>query len=141
MASVSYNGAKERAVSGTLDLSSGADIRCMLLIGTSTTPDNPDHEFISDIVADEATDGSYARVALAAEAVSRDDANDRAEFAHSNIVFSDLAGSQILFAILYKEGASDAVRELVSCHDIANTTPNGNDFTLTVGADGSVHVT
>ena len=140
MATTAYNGACERAMgSDGLDVV-GGDVRCMLLIATSTTPDDPTHEFVSDIVADEASDGSYARVALTTESIDRDDTNDRAEFKHDDILFANLDGGQILFAVLFNYNASDTAATLISCHDIADTTPNGNNFTLTVGAEGSVHV-
>jgi hypothetical protein len=46
-----------------------ADVRVLLLDGVTTTPDNPDHEYVADIVADEVGDASYARTGCLDHAV------------------------------------------------------------------------
>lgn len=140
MATIVYNGAKYRFMRGELALHTH-DIRCMLLESVTTTPDNPDHEFVADIVADEHSDGSYARVACTGETVSQNDSADRAEFDIDNPVFSALSGNTVTAAVLYRHVTNDADSPLISYHDFGDTTPDGTDFTLVVGASGAVHLT
>ncbi len=143
-ASVFYHNAFVLAFTGALNLSS-AVCRMMLLIGTSSTPDSPDHEFIDDIDADEATDGSYGRVTLTSKTVTDDDANNRAELDFADVVYAALAGTTIIMAALgIQTGGNDSSPEddpLVCLWDIANTAPDGSDFTLQPGSEGAVHFT
>lgn len=140
MASICYNAWKKDILDAGINMGT-ADIRCALLITTTSTPDNPDHDFLNDVTADEASDGSYARVACTGEATSVDNANDRAEWTCSNITFSTLSGGTIVFAIIFEYNAVDSAAGLISAHDITDTAPNGTDFVLEVGANGVIHIT
>lgn len=142
MASVFYHQTFVEAFTGTIDLTSDV-LRMMLLITTTSTPDSPDHTVVDNIDGDEASDASYGRVTLAGVAVTDDDANNRAEWDFNDVVFSSLAGATIIMAAAYKRvGADDttpADDPLICLWDIANTAPDGSDFTLQVGSEGAVH--
>ena len=142
MSSVVYNVAKEKMGEGGFDPVNDT-IHCLLLDALTTTPDDPDHEFVADIVADEGADGTYSRQTLGTKTGTRNDTDDRWEFDCANIVYSSLAGGfgTVLMAIIYTLVTNDAASWLISSHDIANTLPDGTDFTLIVGANGAVHIT
>jgi len=93
MASVAYNEFKRANAAGEIDLNAD-DIRARLVM-TNTTCDteNAGVVNISDFTTVDPADATgYADVALANEAVNKDDVNDRAEFDADNAVFSGLSG-------------------------------------------------
>jgi len=94
MASLVYNEFKRASASGEIDLAGGDDIRARLLM-TNTTCDTENTAIvnISDFTTVDTSDATgYADVALANEAVNKDDINTRAEFDADNISFSGLSG-------------------------------------------------
>lgn len=149
MASVAYNEFKLGLLEARYNVESVANLKMMLLDDVSTTPDNPDHDFVSDIVASEFTDTNYTggfggggRKALANRACTTDNTNDRAELDYDDITWTALGGTQTaVFAIMIREITSDAATNLCCAHDIANTATNGTDFTLQVGSEGALHLT
>jgi len=106
MASVIYNEALRAIAAGEIDLNAD-DIRVKLLM-TNTTADTENDAIVNvaDFTTLDLCDATgYADVALASEAVNKDDANDRAEFDADNAVFSGLSGDatrDIQGALLYK---------------------------------------
>lgn len=140
-ASVFYHQAFVEAFTADLDLVGGVT-RMMLLTGATTTPDNPDHEFVDDISADEASDGSYARETLTTPAMADDDANNRAEWDFDDVVFGGLDNETVTAAAAYLQtGGNDASPSddiLIALWDIADTAADGSDFTLQVGSEGAV---
>lgn len=140
MATRAYNGFKRRQ----LDVLAGKDVRALLIKTLTTTPDNPDHEFVADIAADEIVHASYGRVALTGETVSTNNTADRAQFTGGNIVFPALdtaaAPGGVLALILYVHVTNDADSWMIGYFDTPDTVPDGTDLTFTVGADGLVHV-
>lgn len=93
MASAIPNSAKVLLMNGGLDLDTD-DIRARLCMNTTTCDTEVDA--ITDLadytLIDIADSTSYADVALTAEAVAVDDANDRAEFDAANVSFTGLGG-------------------------------------------------
>lgn len=151
MASVAYNSFKGNLFNATYTGGIGAiaNAKMMLLDDTSTTPDNTNHDFVSDIVASEFTDTNYTggfngagRKALTNRAVTTDTVNNRAELDFDDITWTALGGTQtVVFAIEIREITNDAATNLWGAHDIANTLTNGTDFTLQVGSEGAIHLT
>ena len=149
MSSIVFNAHKIRAMEGAVNLETVSAMKVMLLDDTSTTPDNPDHDFVDDIVASEFTDTGYTggfngagRKALANRAATVDLTNNRAELDFDNPTWTSLGGTvSAVFALLIIEVTNDAASHLVSAHDIADTLTNGTDFELLVGADGALHYT
>lgn len=93
MASVIYNEFKRASAAGEIDLNAD-DIRAALLM-TNTTADteNAGIAVIADFTTlDEFDAAGYARLALASEAVNKDDANNRAEFDALDLSFTGLGG-------------------------------------------------
>ena len=149
MASIVYTSYKLGMLEAIFNIESVADVKMALLETITSTPDDPDHDFMADIVADEFSDTNYTgafggsgRKDLVSEAATANLTDDRAEFDFDNIVWTSLGGTNsAVFAILHREITSDALTNLISAHDIADTVTNGTNFTLTVGSTGALHVT
>ena len=81
--------------------------------------------FVSDLTTlDECDATGYTRQALAAEAVNKDDANDRASFDADDAVFSSLGGDasrNYVGVVLYKHVGVDTANPLIAY--IEFTTP------------------
>lgn len=132
MAETVYNVAKTQLLNGSLDLDND-DIRAALLVGSVTI--NPDHATMSAVIAanTEASDGSYARVALTGEAVAQDDVNDRADFDADDISFGALDNTTPTACVIYKHVTNDADSIPISIHDTNfGAAANGAGYTVTV---------
>ena len=149
MASIVYTSYKLGMLQAIFNLESVADVKMVLLETIATTPDNPDHDFMDDIVADEFSDTGYTggfagagRKVLAGRGATANLTDDRAEFDFTNITWTALGGTNsVRFANIVREITSDAATNLISAHDVADTVTNGTDFTLTVGSTGAIHIT
>lgn len=109
MADFVYNEAKRAFASGEINLTSD-DIRIALVM-TNTTADTEDDVNLMNgfSTLDECDDASYARQALANEAVNEDATNNRAEFDADDDAFT-LAGDgtrDIQGMIVYKHVTND----------------------------------
>lgn len=131
MAEIVYNVAKAQALNGLLDLD-GSDIRCLLLSGAVTM--NPDHATVAAVLAanTEVAHASYGRVALTGEAVSQDDANNRAVFDADTINFGALDAVTPTAALIFKFITDDAGSIPISLHDTNfGVAANGAGYTVT----------
>ena len=140
MASLAYNIALEKADTAGLGLVANR-VDAMCIVGTATTPDNPDHDFVADIVADEATDASYARVILTTKVGTRNDTLDRHELDFDNIDYGALTGETVTAIVLFRFVTNDADSFLLSYHDISDTITDGTGFVVVVGSTGGIHIT
>jgi len=108
----------------------------------------PDLNFVSDLEAHadfaELTSGEasgYARVALTGEAASEVDASDWALIDCDDVAFGALGtGGTIVGYFIFKEGASDAAREVLEVVDLTSTPTNGGTVTVTT-ANGIARIT
>jgi len=115
-----------------------------------------DDEFVGDYIgtATEVTSTGYTggwggadRLALASKALTVDQANDRAEFDCANITWtaiSQAAAETWLGFSLISEITNDAASPAIAWIDTAAglpLTPNGSDITLTIDAEGLLHIT
>lgn len=143
---------------GVIDLINDADIK-VIAVETNDAPDDPDIEFVGDYLgggdAVEVTSTGYApggfgsagRRALAAKVLAVDQANDRAEFDCADVTWATItqAGVEqwVGFAIV-KEITNDADSPVIAVINTAAglpLTPNGSDITLTIDAEGLLHIT
>ncbi|GIV82359.1 MAG: hypothetical protein KatS3mg051_1713 [Anaerolineae bacterium] len=83
-------------------------LRAMLM--KSTHVPGHDDSFVSDISADEATGGTYARVTLSGVTVAQDDANDRVTLDFNDPTFSSPASAQDIIGmeVYMQVGADDS---------------------------------
>lgn len=110
-----------------------------LLLVTGHTPDVDDN-FVSDLVADEISQG-YTRPSLSGQSRAEDDANDRVNFTASNVTLSSLAsGDTPSHVVLYDStNGTDAARELLAVLELLSApAPNGGDYTLNWGSGSGI---
>lgn len=145
MASKWYGKGLRKILDRTIDWVGSANIKVMLL--NSHTFD-PDHEFVSSVVADEFAGTGYTgghngagRKALASKTITDDTANDRIELdAADPSAWTGLNTDTVAWAIVFEQGASDAASQLICALDPADLTTNGGDVTLSFNAEGVAQV-
>ena len=146
MANAAYNKAKSELLKGTIDLDASDDIRVMLL---ETAGFDADHATIAAVLAGaaaELTSTGYSRQALANEAVTQDDANDRAEFDATDATFSSVSqasAEDVVAAIVFKFITNDASSIPIAYIDTGGfpITANGSDIVITWNAEGILQLT
>tara|TARA_S200002703_G_C3607867_1_gene186656 strand:+ start:49 stop:477 length:429 start_codon:yes stop_codon:yes gene_type:complete len=138
MASNLYNPGLEKLLDGTISFES--DTINVLLVDASHTFDKT-HEFVSDIVANEASGTGYARKTLANAAIALDAANDRVEFDADNPSYTALDAGTIAAAIIFKQVTNDADSPLIAQIDFADLVTNGSDVELQINSEGLFFVT
>lgn len=115
-----------------------ADLRMLLV--KSTYVFDKDHNFVADVVAGalEISVAGYARQALANEAVTEDDTNDRAYLDADDPTFTALvAGQTIGGAVIFRQVTTDADSPVLFFIDLTDTPTNGTDFKVQFAAPGS----
>lgn len=109
---------------------SGKDVRVIPVMSNTTAGSSQDADFISDITTlDELDDANYtsptSRVALTGEAVTEDDANDRAKFTVSAAIsITGLAGdySRPVVGLVFEDYiGADSANRFIYFHEF--TTP------------------
>ena len=147
MASLVYNAAKANFLTGTIDLDTD-DIR-ILLVKTTYTEDDA-HTFVDDGSANdpashEIVATNYVRKALASEAVTVDQTNNRAEFDAADVTWTALGGATndtIKGAVVYENNAADTAAALICFIDFPSDLPtNGSDVTIQFNAEGILQLT
>lgn len=105
------------------------DIRVLLIVTAEADEALRDHEDLAALLAaasvEASTMTSYARLALANETKTVDNTNNRVDFDADDAVFGALgngANETTTDIISFLEGASDALREPVSNHDLVFTS-------------------
>ena len=156
MANFWFNTGKLRCWAGStgeIDLINDAAVKCMAW--EVETGIDTDDEFVGDLTgATEVTSTGYTsgfngagRKVLASKALAVDQTNNRAEFDCANITWSSIsqAAAEAWVALsIIKEITSDALSPVIA-HINTGTgfplTPNGSDITLTIDAEGLLHIT
>jgi len=148
MASFAYNIAKFQLLNADLDFNAPDDIRVLLLEANSDV--NADDADVAAVLAragtTELTSTGYSRGALAGEATSQDDVNDRGEFDATDLVFSAIsqaAAETVVAALVFKFITNDADSIPIAHIDTGGfpITPNGSDITLQWNAQGILQTT
>jgi len=129
-----YNKGVYDLSTGGLDLD-GSTVKAMLLNQSHSF--NRDHNFVSDISANEISAVGYARQTLVSKAVTEDDTNDAAYWDAADPVFGPLASGQTIeYLALYRDTGVDATSPLIACWQLVATATDGGTFTFTVSASG-----
>lgn len=105
----------------------GGTYRVMLL--TSSYTPNVDHDFVADIVANEATGSGYTRQDLANKSASIDDTNNRADHDADNVTWASLTSS-FRYAVVFFVVSSDADHELLLYEDLGAQSLTAAPFTI-----------
>lgn len=116
------------------------DLRMGLLKTLASHTNVPEINFIADMESHadfaELTAAGYVRTALPGEAAAEvDGATDAANISMTAVVFAAIStGETIIGAFIYKEGASDAAREVIAVYDVSPSIPtNGSTVTINAG--------
>lgn len=140
MADRVYNDALRAIAAGEFDLNAD-DIRIRLEMSNTTyDTENDGMVNLADFTTNDPCDGAnYVDKALASEAVTTDDPNDRAEFTADPVTWTALGvGTRTTVGILiykYVDG-TDANDFAIAFIDIGPITHDGSDFTVTWNAQG-----
>ena len=123
--SVIYNEFNRASAAAEIDLNAD-DVRAIrVMANTSAGTENAGKVYVSDLTTlDECDATGYTRQVLTAEAVNKDDANDRASFDADDAVFSSLSGDasrNYVGVVLYKHVGADSANPLIAY--IEFTTP------------------
>lgn len=117
-------------------LSWTADTIRALLVDSGYTYD-PDHNFVSDVAADEVVEASYARQTLAGKGVTEDDAGDQATMDADPVDYGALTGVTPAGIVLFKFVTNDADSPLIMFSDSGfGATANGAGYVVN-GEGGS----
>ena len=132
MAETVYNRGKTRVFAGDTPLDT-ADLRMLIVTGTTTGASNPDLNTVADLDAVAGVGIHTERVALTGETVTQDDTNNRANADADAVVFAAAPAVSALAAVIYDEGGgTDATRFLVSFHDTGFPQPMDGGLTVNI---------
>lgn len=93
------------------------DIRALIFTGTQTGTNDPDLNTVADLDAVTSVAIHTERLALASEAYTEDDTNNRVNGDCANLSFAASVGTTAQGLALYDEGGgTDATRDLLSIH-------------------------
>ena len=142
MASGLYNRGALILTDGTAQWDT-ADIQ-VLLTTSSYTPVKT-HNVVTDVTNECSTGGgsNYVRKATTGNIITEVDGSNRVEYDLDNLTYTALGVSAGTpkYAVLYLEGASDALRELVAFVDLGTAdTPDGSNWLLSWAATGAFHL-
>ncbi len=143
MANFIYTTAKKGLMDGTINMT--GDIRAILVMTNTTCDTEEDKTFIDQFTTLDELDGAgYGREALANEAVTNDDANDRGEFDATDLTFAAVgAGTrQVAGLVLYLFVTDDTDGiPIAFIDDDAPYTPGGGDIVYTWNVEGILQLT
>ena len=138
MAATATNRARYLFATGAI-VPGTTDLRMGLLETLAAHTNVPDLNFVADMeshadFAELTGVTSYARVALAGEAATENDTDNRADIDADNVAFGALeAGGTIVGAFIYHHvGADDAANPVLGIYDLTSTPTNGSTVTVTV---------
>ena len=141
MASGIYNrGLYEIASDGT-GLSTST-LKVMLLNASHSF--NRDHNFVSDIVANEITAAGYTRKTLSSPAFTEDDAADCAYFDMADPSWSGVTGSETAaHAVVFRDTGADATSPLIGSWALVpyDVSANGGANSLPWNSNGLIKFT
>ena len=124
----------------SLQTMAGKTLKALLV--KSTYVFDPDHDYVADIVADEATVGGYSRQTLANVTSGQDNTLNRGKLTWDPFVFGAFSGIQDLGgAVVFISNGSDATHELVGFMDKSfpvTTENSAKVLTLTPGSGGVI---
>ena len=142
MASSWYNKGVYLVLSGGINLSSNT---LKVVLVTSSYTFDPDHNFVSDVNANELTVGGYTggfggagRKTLSNKAFTEDDSSNLAYFDDTvDQTWTSLAtGETIGGAIIIREVTNDSDSPVLMFMDVTNTPTNGGNITIAWNASG-----
>lgn len=140
-----YTPEKVKRLTGNYNYAT-ADMRILMVMSNTTADTDQDVEFIAGFgTLDECDGATYARKALAGEAVNEDDPNNRAEFDANDIQWATLGVGtrQNVGLVLFRFVTNDADSPVVAYIDTGGFPFSGNGGQVDVAwnAEGIVQAT
>lgn len=139
-------------VSTRIDLVNDTSIK-LILVGSTHSLDVDDSFVDPSLAAGSELNGTgyvggyggSGRKAVSVRAISRDDANDRAEFTFAPVTWSSINAGTAAGAVLIREraGTGDTMSELIAFIDSGGfpVVTNGGDLTFTPNVEGVLQLT
>lgn len=137
MADIVYNRFLYNILEKLVDLGDGGDILKVALLNSSYTPDK-DHDVWADVSGNEVSGPGYTAggAALASQAVSQDDVNDKAVLDAADVTWAE-STITARHAILY----DTTYDSLIACWDFgSDKSSEANDFTIQWNASGILNL-
>lgn len=126
---------------GTLDFIN--DTLIFGLLDAAHTPDLVNHEFISDIVAQECADGDYVRQTASGKALTI--VSGKLRFDSADVDFGNAVTISAKYLFMAKNTGSDATSPLLFLCDLnqggGNLSSTAGDFDPSVNANGLYEIT
>lgn len=133
-----YNKGLYELANGDVNLGSST-IKAMLL--NSAASFDRDHNFVSDVVANEITAVGYSRQTLGSKTVTENDTNDAAYWDCADVTFGSLASGQtVKFVVLYRDTGADATSPLLCCWQMVPQATDGTPVKFVVSSSGLTKV-
>jgi len=135
---IPYNKVRYEVPLGNIDFDSGGDTFKIALMTDSYSPDVDNDDFWSDISADETSGTGYTAggETLANQAVTREDANDRAVWDADDVVWS-ASTITAAKAVIYKDTGNPATSPLIGYMDFGgNRSSVASDLTILFDSSG-----
>lgn len=139
MADIIYNAFKKNLTNGSIDLDS--DTIKVMLVSSSYTPSQDDHEYKSS-VTNEITGTGYTAggATLANKSVSQDNTNNLAKFDADDVVWTSSTITAYA-AVLYKDTGNAATSPLIAYLDFTeNKSSSNSTFTILWHANGILRI-
>ncbi|KKL25666.1 hypothetical protein LCGC14_2402990 [marine sediment metagenome] len=140
MASFVYNAFKRATAEKEIDLADDTIKIRLVMSGTTCDTENDGIAFMGDFGTIDVADGAnYAEKTLAAATVTKDDANDRAEFDADDVTYTALGvGTRASTgAVVYFFSVNDAASIPICYIDFGgDVTHDGTDFVISWDAEG-----
>jgi hypothetical protein len=110
-----------------------------VLLVTSSYSFDADHNFVSDVSANEISVSGYSRQALGTPTRTEDDTNDFAYLDGDDTTFASLASGQTVGGaiVFWDMGGADSANPLLAFYDLTNTATNGGDIVVQWAAAAS----
>ncbi len=104
------------------DWAAGADSAYKWMLVTSSYTPNADHDFVSDVVANEISGGAYTRQNIASRTKAVDDSTDAVTHSANNPIFTGLSAASPKYMIGFRVVGSDSDHQLVCWLDLGTNT-------------------
>jgi len=136
MSNFMYNRGKKGIMDASIDLDNDT-LKVLLIDNAGDYIPNPDHDNVSDVVANEMSGGNYSRQLLANVAITEDDSNDLSVMDADDVTFASISAGTAKGAIIFKDTGNDATSPLIAWIDTNfPITTNGGDIIIQWSANG-----
>lgn len=103
----------------------------------ATHAQDPDFDFMNDVVANELSGTGYSRQTLGSKTVTEDNTNNRAVFDAADVTFTGINAGTAAYVCIFKDnGGADSANEIICILDNVDYVTNGNNLTVVWSSSG-----